>query len=862
MMKKKKNEFKHLKRQKRLFSLVSTLIFMSFMIFSNMTYADEVLFNNYDSDVRKLSANESKEVKTPIMGQPAMSKGQAFTFLRNNNSVKSNIYIEEFTAFTWEEAQAEGVRPDVAFCLMMKETGYLKFGGDVKEEQNNFAGIGATGGGNPGNSFPSIQVGIRAVVQHLKAYASKEPLKKECVDPRYHLVTKGCAPNVEDLSGRWAVPGVNYGQDIVKMIERGSILEDHMATASVSDIKFMDGTIEVPDNLLFNNKTYKIVVNASSSNITLYQFWIKDNKTSKFTMLRDYGTDNSIEWKAPSGNNSYSIGVYVKDKYSPNGTTKQGERFEDVTIKSGNAKMQSFAIYSGNKRVNNNSLTQGKEYTLRATSVTDTQALYKFWIKDVNKNKWTMLRDYSESNTFKWNVNVNPENYLIGVHVKDKYSVKDFDEDRYTGINVRANNVAIESFNLYEGNNVATKLIKNRTYTIKASAKPTSNVLYKFWMKDNSNNKVTILNDYSETTSLQWKAIANVGQYTFGVDVKEKGSLDDKDATKSIELNLSIEPAKLQTFKVYEGNNEVTTGVFMPGKTYTIKATATSGVEPMYEFWIKDLDINSWGRLRDYGTSNTYTWTAPTTGEKYLLGVHVKDRESTERLDDHIYTPISIYQAPKPVQKKKIVVDAGHGNKNLKYNTVDSGAVGIGGIKESDLTKSLADKLGSYLAQYNYDILYTRNYLKGYNATAEDLKQRVDVANNNKADLFVSLHFDSSTNSSASGVSTHYSSYRPNLDNSGLVTIGDIVYDKTPCKEAIASKELSIMIAKRLAELGFNNRGESDHNLYVTKNTNMPSLLVEGGFVSNAQDVARIKDPNMQKKMAEKIGQAIRDFIK
>ena len=124
----------------------------------------------------------------------------------------------------YNECKAEGIRAEVAFCQAMKETGWLKFGGDVKISQYNFAGIGATGGGKPGHSFDTVTIGIRAHVQHLKAYANEDELVKKCVDPRFKLVKRGAAPYVQWLGQkanpngyRWA-PAATYGTDIVKMI--------------------------------------------------------------------------------------------------------------------------------------------------------------------------------------------------------------------------------------------------------------------------------------------------------------------------------------------------------------------------------------------------------------------------------------------------------------------------------------------------------------------------------------------------------------------------------------------------------------------------------------------------------------------
>lgn len=72
----------------------------------------------------------------------------------------------------------------------MKETGFLQYGGDASVEQFNFAGLGTTGGGVPGNSYPDVRTGIRAQIQHLKAYATADPLNGKCVDDRYEYVKK------------------------------------------------------------------------------------------------------------------------------------------------------------------------------------------------------------------------------------------------------------------------------------------------------------------------------------------------------------------------------------------------------------------------------------------------------------------------------------------------------------------------------------------------------------------------------------------------------------------------------------------------------------------------------------------------
>ena len=117
-----------------------------------------------------------------------------------------------------QEAVAEGVRPEVLFCQAMKETGWLQFGGSVKPQQCNFGGLGAVTSSAEGASFSNVRTGLRAQAQHLKAYASTAALKNPCVDPRFDLVTRGIAPKLENLNGRWAVPGTGYGEGILAMI--------------------------------------------------------------------------------------------------------------------------------------------------------------------------------------------------------------------------------------------------------------------------------------------------------------------------------------------------------------------------------------------------------------------------------------------------------------------------------------------------------------------------------------------------------------------------------------------------------------------------------------------------------------------
>lgn len=167
-----------------------------------------------------------------IMGNTTVSTADmAAHFNRQNMEYPGTVLekggagdIDTFCTIIAEEAETENVRAEIVFEQVMLETGWLQFQGDCKAEQFNFAGLGATGNGEPGITFPDVRTGIRAQVQHLKAYASSEELNQECVDERFPLVMRESAPYVEWLGikenpygGGWAA-GEGYGYKLRRLL--------------------------------------------------------------------------------------------------------------------------------------------------------------------------------------------------------------------------------------------------------------------------------------------------------------------------------------------------------------------------------------------------------------------------------------------------------------------------------------------------------------------------------------------------------------------------------------------------------------------------------------------------------------------
>ncbi len=181
--------------------------------------------------------------KTNIMGQAQATAAQMQAHIRQVNPEVSQSVTDMIPLYLSEGA-AESIRGDVAFAQSCLETGNFTFSGSaVTLDQNNFAGIGVTQNGMKGHSWATPQLGIRAQIQHLKAYASSSPLCKDCVDPRYAYVKKGCAPYVEWLGiqenpqgAGWAA-GANYGEKILNILDKIIHMKGEEKEMSVSIVK-------------------------------------------------------------------------------------------------------------------------------------------------------------------------------------------------------------------------------------------------------------------------------------------------------------------------------------------------------------------------------------------------------------------------------------------------------------------------------------------------------------------------------------------------------------------------------------------------------------------------------------------------
>ncbi|EPY6471938.1 N-acetylmuramoyl-L-alanine amidase [Clostridium sporogenes] len=594
-------------------------------------------------------------------------------------------------------------------------------------------------------------------------------------------------------------------------------------TVTVSKAKLEKVEVSYNSNVVTNGeigagKSYVIKGYGNSANGVLYQFWVKDLSTNSWTMIRDYGEANSMTY-TPQKSGKYLIGIHVKDKYSEENL--DDFIYENYTVSESKAKLEKVEVsYNGNV-VTNGEIEVGKSYVIKGNGNSVNGVLYQFWVKDLSTNSWTMLRDYAETNSFNYTPTKGGK-YLIGIHVKDKYSKENLDDFIYENYIVTVSKAKLEKVEVsYNGNVVTNGEIEvGKSYVIKGNGNSPNGVLYQFWVKDLATNSWTMLRDYAETNSFNYTPTKG-GKYLIGIHVKDKYSNDTLDDYIYQNYIIFSSKACLEKVEVKLNGNLISNNLDV-GKTYTIEGSATSKNGVLYQFWIKDLSINSWTMLRDYGETNNITYT-PKKGGKYLIGIHVKDKNSKESLDDFKYNEYSIIG-----YNKTIVIDAGHGG-------YDSGAVGPNGIKEKDVTLKVALKLGKILEDNGIRVIYTRtsDNVSWPSNESQDLEARVAISNSNNTDLYVSIHANS-FNGAAHGTETYY-------------------YDGS-----VKGKEAAEAVQKELINsIGLYDRGVKTAGYYVLRNTISPSILVELGFIDNRNEEILLNSDWFQQKCAEAIAKGI-----
>lgn len=219
-------------------------IFIAYPLLQANIYSNEnhkIESSNHESDVVSLFGEYNKDLLTnpfthilqfdfPVKAKPSNPSNKIYShgilneinlanFLNSHNSNIKFSEAKQLASNYIKHSKIEGINHDIAFAQMCLETAYLKFGGSVSSHQNNFCGLGAINRHSAGESFNSVEIGIIAHVQHLKAYACMDNLNSKLVDKRFKYVQRGSAKTIHDLTGKWATDP-NYGEKIDKLLIR------------------------------------------------------------------------------------------------------------------------------------------------------------------------------------------------------------------------------------------------------------------------------------------------------------------------------------------------------------------------------------------------------------------------------------------------------------------------------------------------------------------------------------------------------------------------------------------------------------------------------------------------------------------
>jgi N-acetylmuramoyl-L-alanine amidase len=216
----------------------------------------------------------------------------------------------------------------------------------------------------------------------------------------------------------------------------------------------------------------------------------------------------------------------------------------------------------------------------------------------------------------------------------------------------------------------------------------------------------------------------------------------------------------------------------------------------------------------------------------------------------------------------RIVVDAGHGGH-------DSGTLGPGGIEEKDIVLDVALRLGKLLKQrLGADVIYTRD-----DDTFIPLETRTAIANKAQADLFISVHANSSSDPSARGVETYYLNFTTSADalevaarenavsDQSIHQLSDLVkkialQDKiSESREFAADVQQSLYSGLEDGNDGLKDRGVKKAPFVVLIGANMPSILAEISFLTNPDDAHELRDPEYRERIAESLYRGVSRYV-
>ena len=255
------------------------------------------------------SSTENASGYTKIVSNAVASTEQMTAYIKAKNPSVAQSVIDMIPLYL-SEGKTEGVAGDIAFAQSCLETGNFGFSGSaVTLDQNNFCGMGVTSNGMKGNSFNTPQLGIRAQIQHLKAYGSTADLVNECIDPRFKYVTRGSAEYVEWLgmkenpNGKGWASGAGYGEKILAILKavRQTKVSSTNTSTNTSTTASTTSSVKVGD-LVSITSGAKYYTGADIPN------WVENKKW----YVKSISGDRVVIDKSADGKNAICSPIHVK----------------------------------------------------------------------------------------------------------------------------------------------------------------------------------------------------------------------------------------------------------------------------------------------------------------------------------------------------------------------------------------------------------------------------------------------------------------------------------------------------------------------------------------------------------------------
>ena len=894
------------KRNKKLACTIALTIIMSI----NTVYNSGIIVYASQNNNLSLEFAIEKNIRNiNIISDTEITVQDAKKWAKNNGATETFVNLADLY---WKYSKSNGnVNPALAYVQAAHETGFGRFGGVLDESYYNPCGMKNTNAGinddtikEAHKKFDSWEHGVLAHLDHLALYAGSNGYPKKNIeqsyveegldnestyDPRHFAYLAGSAKTALDLSGSWAAG--NYGEKLIRFYNELIKVNEQSRRGWYHDDNYNwyyyneDGELHKGWLILPAGKYYL------GSDGVMKKGWYEES--GKKYYFNEYGAAvvgqtieiDGKEYKFDKDGvliKSIITGWYHDDNYNWYYYNEDGELHKgwlilpagkyylgsDGVMKKGwyeeSGKKYYFNEY-GAAVVGQTIEIDGKEYKFDKDGVL-IKSIITGWYHDDNYN-WYYYNEDGELHK-GWLILPAGKYYLgsDGVMKKGWYeeSGKKYYFNEY-GAAVVGQTIEIDGKEYkFDKDGVLIKSIitgwyhddnynwyyynedgeLHKGWLILPAGKyylGSDGVMKKGWYEESG--KKYYFNEYGAAVVGQTIEIDGE-QYTFdknGVLQIRVGWFQDRDKWYYYDENGKLHKGWLTLLEdkfYFDENGEMQTyWKQIQGKWYYFGADGKQ-----VKGWLKSNDIRYY--FKEDGSA-AVGWNN-IDGYDYFFyeGCNMAQLEFV----GNTYVGLNgVAKYPDKGDKYRIVIDPGH------YNQGDKGTVKThDGItyEEGVINMQVAEILKTKLEEQGYEVLLTRT-ANDY-GLKDTLENRVVLANNNNADLFISIHQDSFTDPSANGMTIFYDTYRPNIDNIGVkVDASGNKYDESPSRAAKISKDFAINLTKSLPNsLNIRNRGAKYANWYVTRNTLMPSLLIECGFLSNPTEAKKISDKSHQSKMA------------